>query len=82
MPKNAVRRKLIEDGRMKTLFISREENYASIDEKVKSAFGLNNYKVLECDNKTHQLFISPNQELSGVQAIKRRRNLYLCEVSY
>ena len=82
LPKNAVRRKMLEDGRIKTVFVSREDNSTSMDAKIKSAFGLKNYTVLEYARKARKLFISPHQDINGSQAIKRRRNLYLCEVSY
>ena len=73
---------MLEDGRIKTVFVSREDNFTSIDAKLKSAFGLKNYIVLEYDSKTHKLSISPHQDIDGNKAIERRRNLYLCEVSY
>ena len=82
LPKNDMRRKMLEDGRIKTVFVSRQDNSTSIDAKLKSVFGLNNYTVLECDSRTHKLSISPHQDIDGRKAIERRRNLYLCEVSY
>ena len=66
------------------MYISRNDDATHVEEKIKLAFGLqmcNKYTVLESDSKGCNLFVSPLQYLSGNQAIKRRKGLYLCEVS-
>ena len=66
------------------MYISRNDDATHVEEKIKLAFGLqmsNKYTVVESDSKGCNLFVSPLQYLSGNQAIKTRKGLYLCEVS-
>ena len=72
---------MIQDQRSKTLYFSRDDDSACVDEKIRSAFGLDSFNILECDNTGHRLFISSLKSINGNQAIERRKALYLCEVS-
>ena len=83
VPKNNERGELKRE-RNKIVYISRNDDSMRVEEKIKSAFGLhvcNKYTVLESDSKGCNLFVSPLQYLNGNQAIRRRKALYLCEVS-
>ena len=82
VPKNTLRRRLLADGRIKTVHLSRDEDSNSVDTKIREAFGIadSHYKILECDGKSQRLSLSPLRDIDGHQAIERRR-LYLCEVS-
>ena len=80
MPKNSVRTQMIQE-RNKTLYMSRDDDPTDVSEKIKSAFGVENYTILDCDKKAN-LFVSLLKIISGKQAIERRKALYLCEVSY
>ena len=71
---------MTEDGRIKTVYFSREDDFDCVNEKIKTAFGIKKYRVLECDRKS-RLSFSELKNLDGHEAIKRRRALYLCEVS-
>ena len=81
VPKNAVRKQMVQEERCKTLYLSRDDNPKHVQEIIKSAFGLENYTILDCD-KGCNLFVSPLKNISGKQAVKRRKALYLCKVSY
>lgn len=72
---------MTEDGKIKTVYFSREDDYDCVNKKIKTAFGIAKYRVLECDKKS-RLSFSQLESLNGHEAIKRRRALYLCEVSY
>ena len=80
MPKNNLRRKLQADGRIKTIFLSQKDDVTCVKEKITSAFNIKSYKVLECDPISQRLSFSHLNDINGHQAIKKRRNLYLCEV--
>ena len=81
LPKDNLRRKMAEDGRIKTVYFSREDDFDCVNKKIKTVFGIEKYGVLECDRKSQRLSFSHLQSLDGHEAIKRRRALYLCEVS-
>lgn len=82
VPKNEDREELRKAERNKIVYISRNDDSSHVEEKIKSAFGLRNkYNILESDSKGCKLSLSPLTSLDGNQAIRRRKALYLCEVS-
>ena len=81
VPKNAVRRQMLQEERCKTLYLTRDDNPKHVEEIIKSTFDLESYTILDCDKRCN-LFVSPLKTISGKQAIERRKALYLCEVSY
>ena len=80
VPKNNSRKQLIKEQRLKKIYISRDDDSACVEGKIKSAFNLDYYTILDCDKKGN-LSVSPLKDIDGCQAIKRCRALYLCEVS-
>ena len=80
VPKNAVRKQMIQEDRCKILYISRDDNPKHVQEISKSAFCLESYTILDCD-KGCNLFVSLLKNISVKQAIERHKALYLCEVS-
>ena len=81
VPKNTARKQMIKEERCKTVYISKHDDPGVVREIMKSAFvGLETYTVLDCDRRCN-LSVSAIKNISGEQAIERRRTLYICEVS-
>ena len=80
--KNKLRTKMIAEGKIKTIYFSRDDESTTVNEKIRAAFGIERFKILECKRVSQRLFLSPVKDFDGSQAIERRRALYLCEVSY
>ena len=52
----------------------------SIRDKIKGAFAVSNFTVLECDVTGHQLVKAADQDINGDELVARKGCLYLCEV--
>ena len=78
VPKNACRRKLIREGCIKSILISKNADYHTVHSKIKSAFSVNNFLLLDYYNGHHlrEKFVVARL------ASQRCGYLYLCEVSY
>ena len=79
VPKYANRRKLIKEGRIKSIYISKNADHNQVHRKIEAAFSIANFLVLDC-YKGHHLSISTNKFVDGRLAVQRRGCLYLCEV--
>jgi len=81
VPKGGKRRQLLKQGRIKTLYISKDADHQHIHRKIETAFGTPNFFILDCCNG-HILSRSSQKVIDGDFALQRRGCLYLCEVSY
>jgi len=69
-------------GKQKRIYVTKSTSHAEVDRKIQAAFGISQYKFLECTHGGNRLKYSSNQQMDGSDAIMRRGCLYLCnEVS-
>ena len=77
IPKGKKRKSLETEGRMNKLSFYRVSTEQAIRKQIESAFGIQDFQVLECNNG--KLEVSPTQEISAEYVIDRRGGLYLLE---
>lgn len=64
---------------MQNIKVKHSMSPKEVNDLVVKAFGVEGYKVLECDVSGHNLVKSSEQEMDGDAAVGRRGCLYLCE---
>ena len=79
VPKLSARKKLIDEKRMKNIFVYPNQSPQQIHKMIVKAFGICEYTVLDCNGRRNTLTVADNQKIDANALRKRRGSLYLCE---
>ena len=79
IPKGEARERLLAEGRLQSVKISRQMTAEEVKAQLCEAFGVTEYTLLHCDTVSKYLMKCSEQSLDGNDAVERRGCLYLCE---
>lgn len=79
VPKQSVRKKIIDERRMKNIYVYPNQSPKQIHQMIVKAFGVKDYTVLNCNGRRHTLTVAAEQNIDGNLLRKYRGSLYLCE---
>ena len=80
IPKNKARQKLVSEGRILSIKVTRGMSNREIKNLIIRTFQISEYTVLECDDTGHNLLRRVDQTIDASDVMNLRGALYLCEV--